>query len=61
MHAPDRAGAALAALRADHAGAQAAITGEVREKPAGRVVGKTGFGGHRMIDLLVGDPLPRIC
>jgi hypothetical protein len=25
------------------------------------VLGRTGFGGHRMIDMLVGDPLHRIC
>ena len=29
--------------------------------PPGRVLGRTAFGGHRMIDMLVGDPLPRIC
>ena len=59
--APDRADAALEALRADPAGASAAIIGEVREEPPGRVLGRTAFGGHRMIDVLVGDPLPRIC
>ena len=32
-----------------------------RADPAGRVLGRTTFGGHRMIDMLVGDPLPRIC
>ncbi len=40
---------------------EAAINGEVREKPALMVVMHTGFGGTRMIDMLVGDPLPRIC
>ncbi len=57
----DRAEAALEALRSDAAGRSAAIIGEVREEPPGRVLGKTAFGGHRMIDVLVGDPLPRIC
>jgi hydrogenase expression/formation protein HypE len=57
----DRADAALDALRADPAGADAAIIGEVRAEPPGRVLGRTAFGGHRMIDMLVGDPLPRIC
>ncbi len=40
---------------------KAAIIGEVREEPARMVVMHTGFGGTRMIDMLVGDPLPRIC
>lgn len=59
--APERADAALDALRAQPAGADAAIIGEVRDEPEGRVLGRTTFGGHRMIDMLVGDPLPRIC
>lgn len=59
--APELADAALAALRGHPSGAEAAIIGEVREEPPGRVLGRTGFGGHRMIDMLVGDPLPRIC
>jgi hydrogenase expression/formation protein HypE len=59
--APEHADAALAAMRATPAGEQAAIIGEVRDEPPGRVLGRTGFGGHRMIDMLVGDPLPRIC
>ncbi len=59
--AAEAAGAALAAMRSDPAGVQAAIIGEVREEPPGRVLSKTTFGGHRMIDMLVGDPLPRIC
>jgi len=59
--APETADAALAAMRSHPAGADAAIIGEVREEPPGRVLGRTSFGGHRMIDMLVGDPLPRIC
>ena len=59
--AAEAADAALAAMRATAAGAEAAIVGEVRAEPPGRVLGKTGFGGHRVIDVLVGDPLPRIC
>jgi hydrogenase expression/formation protein HypE len=59
--AAGRADEVLAAMRATPAGAQAAIVGDVREEPPGRVLGRTGFGGHRMIDVLVGDPLPRIC
>jgi hydrogenase expression/formation protein HypE len=59
--APEHADAALAAMRSVPSGADAAIIGEVREEPPGRVLGRTGFGGHRLIDMLVGDPLPRIC
>ena len=59
--APEHADAALAAMRALPAGSDAAIVGEVREEPPGRVLGRTTFGGHRLIDMLVGDPLPRIC
>lgn len=57
----DRADEALAAVRAAPGGEDAAIIGEVADEPPGRVLGRTGFGGHRMIDMLVGDPLPRIC
>lgn len=59
--APEAADAALEAFRTQPEGEAAAIIGEVREEPPGRVLGKTAFGGHRMIDALVGDPLPRIC
>jgi len=59
--AAEHADAALEALRALPAGKDAAIIGEVRDEPPGRVLGRTTFGGHRLIDMLVGDPLPRIC
>ena len=52
---------ALAALRAHPQGAGAALVGRVQEDPPGLVLLKTGFGGTRIVDLLVGDPLPRIC
>jgi hydrogenase expression/formation protein HypE len=42
-------------------GEEASIIGEVREEPARMVLMHTGFGGTRMIAMLVGDPLPRIC
>jgi hydrogenase expression/formation protein HypE len=42
-------------------GEEAGIIGEVREEPARMVLMHTGFGGTRMIDMLVGDPLPRMC
>jgi len=41
--------------------AETAISGDVREEPPRMVIMHTGFGGTRMIDMLVGDPLPRIC
>ena len=59
--APEVAGAALEALRNTEGGEEAQIIGEVREEPARMVVMHTQFGGTRMIDMLVGDPLPRIC
>jgi hydrogenase expression/formation protein HypE len=52
---------ALAALRAHPLGAEAAVIGQVTAEPAGIVQLRTSFGGTRIIDLLVGDPLPRIC
>ena len=55
------ADAALSALRAHPLGRAAAQVGEVRDDPAGIVVLLTGFGGTRIVDMLVGDPLPRIC
>jgi hydrogenase expression/formation protein HypE len=59
--ASDDAPRALAALRALPGGEGAADIGEVRAEPARTVLGATPFGGTRAIDMLVGDPLPRIC
>jgi hydrogenase expression/formation protein HypE len=56
-----QADAALQALRADPLGADAAIIGQVKDDPPGLVLLRTEFGGTRIVDLLVGDPLPRIC
>jgi len=53
--------AAVAALRAHPLGEQAAVIGHVRQEQPGIVQLKTAFGGTRIVDLLVGDPLPRIC
>jgi hydrogenase expression/formation protein HypE len=58
---PEQADAALAALRAHPLGAGAAVVGEVRDDPPGIVLLRTTFGGTRIVDMLVGDPLPRIC
>jgi len=57
----DQADQALAAMRAHPQGEQAAIIGRVTAEPPGIVQLKTAFGGTRIVDLLVGDPLPRIC
>jgi hydrogenase expression/formation protein HypE len=55
------ADAALHAMRAHPAGAGSAIIGKVTLEPEGMVVLKTPIGGSRVLDMLVGDPLPRIC
>ncbi len=59
--APEMAEDALEALRSVEGGEEASVIGEVREEPARMVIMHTQFGGTRMIDMLVGDPLPRIC
>jgi hydrogenase expression/formation protein HypE len=52
---------AVAALHAHPLGEQAAVIGHVTAEQPGIVQLKTAFGGTRIVDLLVGDPLPRIC
>jgi hydrogenase expression/formation protein HypE len=59
--APEAADDALAALRLVPGCENAAEIGEVRTEPPGLVLVETAFGGRRVMDLLVGDPLPRIC
>jgi hydrogenase expression/formation protein HypE len=59
--APEAAEEALVALRALALGAEAALVGEVRAEPKGLVLLDTALGGSRIVDMLVGDPLPRIC
>ncbi len=59
--APEEAAAALEALTSHPLGRDAAPIGEVRREPPGLVVLVTAFGGTRIVDMLVGDPLPRIC
>lgn len=49
------------ALQEDTLGKNAAIIGEVTDKQQGRVVMKTYAGGSRILDMLTGDQLPRIC
>ncbi|TMR23504.1 hydrogenase expression/formation protein HypE [Nonomuraea zeae] len=57
----EHAGQALDVLRAHPLGAEAAIAGTVAADPPGLVLLRTAFGGTRVVDVLVGDPLPRIC
>lgn len=56
-----QAQAALAAMRQVPQGRDATIIGTVSDGPAGRVEMKTLFGGSRIVDMLVGEQLPRIC
>jgi hydrogenase expression/formation protein HypE len=58
---PSRADAVMAALRAHPLGDGAAVIGHVADDPPGLVLLRTAFGGTRIVDMLVGDPLPRIC
>lgn len=51
----------LAALKASKYGAEAVLIGEVGESPQGRVLMKTAIGATRVVDMLAGEMLPRIC
>jgi hydrogenase expression/formation protein HypE len=59
--APAAADAALDALRSVPGCERATEIGEVKTEPPGMVLVETAFGGRRVMDQLVGDPLPRIC
>jgi hydrogenase expression/formation protein HypE len=59
--AEESAERALGSLRAHPLGAETALVGEIRAEPEGLVVLDTALGGSRIVDMLVGDPLPRIC
>jgi hydrogenase expression/formation protein HypE len=56
-----RADAVMTALRSHPLGDGAAVIGHVADDPPGLVLLRTAFGGTRIVDMLVGDPLPRIC
>ena len=58
---PDSADLAIDALRALPIGVDAVIVGTVAQEPEGLVLLETSLGGRRIVDMLVGDPLPRIC
>ena len=55
------ADALVARMRQNHYGRDACIIGEVKAEPRGIVAMTTGFGGTRIVDMLVGEQLPRIC
>jgi hydrogenase expression/formation protein HypE len=57
----EQADAALAALQAHPLGSDAAVIGRMAAEPERIVLLETSFGGTRIVDMLVGDPLPRIC
>jgi hydrogenase expression/formation protein HypE len=59
--APDAAGGILAAMRAHPLGAQAQIIGTVTATHPGMVTMRTVVGPSRIVDMLAGDQLPRIC
>jgi hydrogenase expression/formation protein HypE len=58
---PDAAETALAALRKHPVGAEAALVGAATAEHPGLVVTRTGLGATRVVDMLPGDQLPRIC
>ncbi len=61
MVAPDKAEAALSALRPHPLGHKADLIGTVQAELVGLVFLSTDIGGMRVLDMLVGDPLLRIC
>lgn len=57
----ERADAVVAAMRAHPLGAGATVIGETVEAHPGLVVARTGLGGTRVVDMPIGEQLPRIC
>jgi hydrogenase expression/formation protein HypE len=51
----------LKAMQSTHYGEDAVIIGEITDEPKGRVLLKTSFGSTRVVDMLAGEMLPRIC
>jgi len=58
---PDVADSLVTIMKKHPLGKEALIIGEVQESPSGMVLLKTSIGGTRIIDMLSGDQLPRIC
>lgn len=61
MVAREDAKSVLKAMRATRYGEDAVIIGEVTAEPHGRVLLKTALGSTRIVDMLAGEMLPRIC
>ncbi|MGB8507001.1 MAG: hydrogenase expression/formation protein HypE [Pyrinomonadaceae bacterium] len=59
--AADVAESMVARMKGNVYGRDACIIGEVKREPQGIVAMRTGFGGTRIVDMLVGEQLPRIC
>ena len=59
--AREKAEAVLSAMRNDPLGREAALIGEVVEEHRGKVVLRSRIGGSRVVEMLSGEPLPRIC
>lgn len=59
--APEIAESLVSRMRQSRYGHEACIIGEVKAEPRGIVSMRTGFGGTRIVDMLVGEQLPRIC
>ncbi|MEJ2759369.1 MAG: AIR synthase-related protein [Anaerolineales bacterium] len=59
--APEDEQAVLEAIQSHPYGKEAVTIGEVVKEPAGRVIMKTLIGSHRVVDVLAGEMLPRIC
>jgi hydrogenase expression/formation protein HypE len=57
----DAAELLVESMRRSPYGQDACIIGEVKREPQGIVTMRTGFGGTRIVDMLVGEQLPRIC
>ena len=51
----------LVAMKKHPYGGEAAIIGQVLDRPVGRLFMRTPYGSHRILDMMVSDPLPRIC
>jgi len=58
---PEQAEPCVAALRAHPLGVRAAVIGRVTAERPGKVILRTRYGGQRLVDMPVSDPLPRIC
>jgi hydrogenase expression/formation protein HypE len=59
--AAEEAERVLRAMRATRYGEEAVVIGRVQPRPAGRVLMRTALGSHRVVEVLAGEMLPRIC